>query len=140
MFRICEALSGAESRTRSDFGPVDLPTLHQLDHQPRGRVEPIKATQYSSVGRFHWLATHVSWSRGELTLICSSWKDKYKLFLQQIDSKQFCIKVFEEEGCEVRNCEINLNRTGLAEADLVLFKTPTFKAPTLRKPKGQVVV
>ena len=40
----------------------------------------------------------------------------------------------------MRNCEINLNRTGLAEADLVLFKTPTLKAPTLRKPKGQVVV
>ena len=26
----------------------------------------------------------------------------------------------------------------MAEADLVLFKTPNFRAPTLRKPKGQV--
>ena len=28
----------------------------------------------------------------------------------------------------------------MAEADLVLFKTPNFRAPTLRKPKGQVAI
>ena len=49
-------------------------------------------------------------------------------------------QVFEEDQCEVRNCEISMERNKMAEADLVLFKTPNFRAPTLRKPKGQVAI
>ena len=49
-------------------------------------------------------------------------------------------QVFEEDQCEVRNCEISMERKKMAEADLVLFKTPNFRAPTLRKPKGQVAI